>query len=378
MLTAQAPARLALVATACSLSLLAGGCSSISSLTSGDKVDYRSSGNKTVSLDVPPDLTQLTGQGRFTQSTPGAVSASAYTQQVQTAAGTNVSAVAVNSVGGVTLEREGQTRWLAVNQPPEQIWSQVRDFWVENGFELPVDQAKAGLLETNWSENRAKLAQDGLRQLVGKVFDNLYDTGERDQFRTRIERTAKGSEIYISHRGLTEVYVDNVKKESTTWKSRPANTELEAEMLSRLMVKLGASKESAKTALVAQSPAAPRASVLADGLTVAFAGDYDQAWRRVGLALDRGGFTVEDRDRTKGVYEVRLAGSSTDVSKPGLFDRVSGWFGSKSSKDTITRYRLQVLAASGQATVAVQQPDGRPASTDAGRDIAKLLNANLE
>ena len=165
MLTAQAPARLALVATACALSLLAGGCSTISNLTSGDKVDYRSSGNKTVSLDVPPDLTQLTGQGRFTQSSPGAVSATAYTQQAQAAAGTSVSAVAVNSVGGVTLERDGQTRWLSVNQPPEQIWAQVRDFWVENGFELPVDQAKAGLLETNWSEYRAKLAQDGLFEI---------------------------------------------------------------------------------------------------------------------------------------------------------------------------------------------------------------------
>ena len=378
MLTAQAPARLALVATACALSLLAGGCSTISNLTSGDKVDYRSSGNKTVSLDVPPDLTQLTGQGRFTQSSPGAVSATAYTQQAQAAAGTSVSAVAVNSVGGVTLERDGQTRWLSVNQPPEQIWAQVRDFWVENGFELPVDQAKAGLLETNWSEHRAKLAQDGLRQLVGKVFDNLYDTGERDQFRTRVERTAKGSEIYISHRGLAEVYVDNLKKESTTWKSRPASAELEAEMLSRLMVKLGTPKEGAQAALAAQSPAAPRSRVLADGVTVAFAGDYDQAWRRVGLALDRGGFTVEDRDRTKGVYEVRLASSNEAANKPGLLDRVSGWFGSKSGKDTITRYRLQVLAASGQATVAVQQPDGRPAETDAGRDIAKLLNANLE
>jgi len=381
MLTAHAPARLALIASACALTLLASGCSSISNLVSGDKIDYRSSGSKSVNLEVPPDLSQLTGQGRFTQSATGPVSANAYTQQTQNGTTSAASSVAANTVGNVTLQRDGQVRWLSVAATPEQIYPVVREFWMDNGFELPVDQANTGLMETNWSENRAKLQQDGVRNLIGKVFDSLYDTGERDQFRTRVERTAKGTDIYISHRGLVEVYTDSVKKEQTTWKSRPADTGLEAEMLQRLMVKLGTPKDSAKAAVAANTTASgtPRSRVLADGLSVAFAGDYDQAWRRVGLALDRGGFTVEDRDRTKGFYEVRLASpGNQDGAKPGLFDKIGNLFGSKASADTITRYRLQVLATSGQATVAVQQPDGRPAATDAGRDIAKLLNANLE
>jgi outer membrane protein assembly factor BamC len=381
MLTANAPGRLALIASACALSLLASGCSSISNLVSGDKIDYRSSGSKSVNLEVPPDLSQLTGQGRFTQSTTGPVSANAYSQQAQSTTTAASSSVAANTAGNVTLQRDGQLRWLSVTAAPEQVYPLVREFWLDNGFELPVDQANTGLMETNWSENRAKLPQDGVRNLIGKVLDSLYDTGERDQFRTRVERTAKGTDIYVSHRGLVEVYTDSVKKEQTTWKARPADTGLEAEMLQRLMVKLGTPKDSAKATVTAANSAAatPRSRLLPDGVTVAFAGDYDQAWRRVGLALDRGGFTVEDRDRSKGVYEVRLATpGNPDGAKPGLFDRIGNLFGSKGSTDTITRYRLVVQSTNGDATVAVQTASGQAAGSAGGRDVAKQLNINLE
>jgi outer membrane protein assembly factor BamC len=383
MLTAKT-SRPALIATACALSVLSTGCSSISDLVAGDKADYRTAGKKSVALDIPPDLSQLTGQGRFTQAGTGPVSASAYAQQQaqsQGAQGGNVS-VANNRVGNVSLERDGQVRWVLVaNQTPEQVWPQVREFWTELGFDLPVDQANTGLLETNWKENRAQLNQGGLRELVGKVFENLYDTGERDLFRTRVERTAKGTEIYISHRGLIEVYTDS-KKESTTWKARPSNANLEAEMMTRLMAKLGTPKDSAKPATAAQpvasaAPAAPRARLVDGGLAVAFNADYDQAWRRVGLALDRGGFTVEDRDRSKGFYEVRLA-ASTESEKPGLFDRMQGWFSSKPATDNITRHRLQVSAINGDAKVTVLNGEGKAVNTATALEVARLLSSNLE
>lgn len=385
MLTAKT-SRPALIATACALSVLTTGCSSISDLVAGDKADYRTAGKKSVVLDIPPDLSQLTGQGRFTQAGTGPVSASAYAQQQAQAQGQNAQgagSVANNRMGNISLEREGQTRWVLVaNQTPEQVWPQVREFWTDLGFELPVDQSTTGLMETNWKENRAQLNQGGLRELVGKVFENLYDTGERDLFRTRVERTAKGTEIYISHRGLIEVYTDS-KKESTTWKARPSNPNLEAEMMTRLMAKLGAPKDGAKAASAAQQPAAnpataaPRARVVDGGLAVAFNADYDQAWRRVGLALDRGGFTVEDRDRSKGFYEVRLA-TSTEADKPGLLDRMQGWFSSKPAPDNITRHRLQISAINGDAKVSVLNSEGKAVSTPSALEVARLLSSNLE
>jgi outer membrane protein assembly factor BamC len=379
MLTVKKPGRLALIASACALSLLQG-CSTVGDLVAGDKVDYRSSGTKTVNLEVPPDLSQLSGQARYTQSSTGAVSATAFSQAQASGNVSNAEQVA-QAAAGVSLERDGQTRWLKVNLPAEQVWPLLREFWQDNGFELPLDQPAAGLMETNWKENRVAVKGSGLRDLVGRVFDNLYDSGERDQFRTRVERTAKGTEIYISHRGMIEIYTD-ARKESTTWKARPSSRELEAEMLSRLVAKLGAPKDKAaetKTAAAAAAPAAttPRARVVDNGLGVAFAADNgDQAWRRVGLALDRGGFTVEDRDRTKGFYEVRLAAKGS-ADKPGLFERMGNWFSSKPT-DTVSRYRLQLTTSDREARVTVLNGEGKALSDDNAREVIRQLGANLE
>lgn len=365
-----------LTAMACAVALLGSGCSSISETLGNSKVDYRSSGSKTVNLEVPPDLVQLSGQGRYTHAPGGVISANTFDKQAQGSLA-QAPQVAATNVGGITLEREGQLRWLKVSQSPDQIWTQVRDFWAEQGFELTIDQPKSGLLETNWSENRAKLGEDGLRKLVGNVFDKLYDTGERDQFRTRVERTANGSEIYISHKGLVEVYTDG-KKEQTTWKIRPSDAELEVIMLSKLMTKLGATKEAAAAAAsnaAATAAAAPRARVLADGTTVGLeGGDFDQAWRRVSLALDRGGFTVEDRDRSKGTFDVRLASSSSSQKSGGMFDTVKGWFGSsKPANDALVRYRLQLASQGNSSNVSVQGADSAGV-----KEVARLLAANLE
>jgi outer membrane protein assembly factor BamC len=185
----------------------------------------------------------------------------------------------------------------------------------------------------------------------------------------------------VSHRGLQEIYTDG-RKEQTTWKARPSDPELESMMISRLLVKLGASKETAQSVVAAGGKAAPgaasRASLMADGVSIALKGDLDQAWRRVGLALDRGGFTVEDRDRSKGIYEVRLASAQAE-EKGGWTNKVMGWFGAgKPAVDTLTRYRVQLAPQGADSSVSVQTSEGKSTSSDGAKQVAKLLAGNLE
>lgn len=360
--------------------LVTSGCSSVSDTLSGDKIDYRTSGTQSVRLDVPPDLSQLPGQTRFGQAPAATVSASSLMRNTDKAEAP-ASSIAPNKGQGVKLERQGQMRWLSINQPPEQIWGQVRTFWSEVGFELTTDQPEAGVMETNWSENRAKVPQDGtVRKALGRVFDLLYDTGERDLYRTRIERTATGSEIYISHKGLTEEYEDS-KKDRTTWRARPSDPNLEAEMLARLMVKLGASKEAAQAVKMADKGTTPAASTTAtpnvarmnaDGLSISVDADFDTTWRRVGLALDRSGFTVENRDRKQGAFEVRLSDNDPDASKPGFFARL---FGAKAeSQDGLSRYKVLVQGQSrSSALVSVLKENGQPSTSNTAKRIAKQL-----
>ncbi len=367
----------ALAAALC-VTLASTGCSSVGDALSGDKVDYRNTGTQTVRLDVPPDLSQLPGQARFGQVTASTVTASSLGGTAGAPATQPVS-VAINQAGAYKLERQGQTRWLTVALPPEQLWPALRSFWLDQGFDLLVDQADTGTLETSYQENRAKVPQDGtVRKTLGRVFDMLYDTGERDSYRMRLERTATGSEIYIAHRGLVEQY-ETAQKDRTVWRGRPSDPQLEAEMLSRLLVKLGVPKASADAtvAAAAQAPEAPATPVSTyarlngDKASLTLDTDLDTAWRRVGLALDRSGFTVESRDRKQGSYDIRLSDSDVEANRPGFFARM---FGAKAVGDGLSRFRVTVQAQGKQAQVQVLSDTGKTVSDNPmAQRVAKQL-----
>jgi outer membrane protein assembly factor BamC len=358
---AAAWSRLGLVAAA---ALIASGCSMLQE----DKIDYKSA-QRGSTLDVPPDLTQLNRESRY--NVPGTtVTASGY-QAAQPAQAT-AATTAMAQVGDVRIERAGNQRWLVVNRPADKLWSPVRDFWQENGFLLDIDQETLGIMETDWAENRAKLPQDFIRSTIGKVFESLYSTGERDRFRTRLERTANGgTEIYISHRGMVEVY-SSKEKDQTVWQPRPADVELETEFLRRMMVKLGVTEAVTATA---PAQAAAKVTTVNNVPVVQFVDNFDRAWRRVGLSLDRTGFTVEDRDRSKGIYFVRYVEPVVDAKEPGFFGKLFG--GSKKEAAT-ERYQVVVRSADTATTVSVLGAQGQPDASANARRITQLLADDLK
>lgn len=360
-------------------SLLLAGCSSLGQLASGDSVDYRSSGARPAPLEVPPDLTQLAADTRF-QPQGGSVTASAFQAAVaDPKAPTAARTVAAQSAGDVRIERAGDQRWLHASLPPEQLWPKVQSFWRDRGFTLTGEQPQAGIIETEWAENRAKLPNDALRRTLGKVLDFAYSTGELDKFRTRIERAADGgSDIYITHRGMAEVYTNQLQ-DRTVWQPRPSDPLLESEFLSRLMIELGAPEDKAREQ-VAQSltPHPARAHVVEGqaAATLQLDEGFDRAWRRVGLALDRGGFTVEDRDRAQGVYFVRYVDpAAAGREQPGFFGRL---FGKKSDTTELERYRVVVKGDANGSTASVHDAQGEPDKGKAAQRIVALLLEDLK
>jgi len=369
------------------LALALAGCGSIDQVTGNETVDYRTSGNKTAPLDIPPDLTQLSRDPRYAPQGQS-VSASAFQAGAAapspSAAGTTAVAVntATSAAGQTKIERLGNERWLASPLTPEQMWPQLRAFWQEMGLGLVVDRPEAGVMETDWAENRAKIPQDAIRAVVGKVLDSAYSTGERDKFRTRVERTETGCDVFITMRGMVEVY-NVADKSQTTWQSRPADPSIEAEMLGRLLQKLSAKPPRAVTpaaAVAAASAPAPaaRARLLEDRPTPTLQVDdsFDRAWRRVGLALDRSGFTVEDRDRAQGLYFVRYVDPAQAGKEEPNF--ISKLFSGKNDPTGPVRYRVSVKGEGIVSIVTVLDNQGAPEKGEASQRIVKLLLADLK
>ena len=339
------------------------------SVLEGDKVDYKSAG-KGASLEVPPDLNQLSRDTRYTVP-GGSVTASAY--QVGQAAPN--APTATNTLGDVRVERDGNKRWLVVNRPADQLWGPVRDFWLESGFLLTIDQSSLGIMETDWAENRAKIPQDFIRNALGKLIDSVYSTAERDRFRTRLERSPSGgTEIYVSHRGMIEVY-SNAQKDQTVWQARPSDAELETEFLRRMMVRLGVPAEQSKAILATGAgKTTSRVVVVNNAPTVQIDEGFDRAWRRVGLALDRTGFTVEDRDRAQGTYFVRYVEPSAAKKDEGVLARIF----KKDSSDPPLKFRIAVKSQGESTTVSVLNSNGVQESSANAQRIVQVIADDLK
>lgn len=372
------------------------GCSFVGNIVESNRIDYKSAGKaKVTSLEVPPDLTQIRRDSRFSipDADQGSATASSYAaKRAGGAVATANGVVAPNQLKDMRIERNGTQRYLVVKLSPEILWPQLKDFWQEQGFLINVENEATGVMETDWAENRGKIPQDLIRSTIGKVFDGLYSTGERDKFRTRVERGTSGEvEVYVSHRGAQEVLTGS-DKSSTAWTSRANDAGLEAEFLARLMMRLGADEAKAKAVVSAAanpvdagavSTGAPRSKLLSlnDLSYLETDEGFDRSWRRVGLALDRIGFTIEDRDRSKGIYFVRYIDQDIDAktkgANQGFFARLFSWGSSDAAKDG-EKYRILVRDAGELSRVTVHGEDGKVSASPVASKILKVLNEQLK
>jgi outer membrane protein assembly factor BamC len=365
-----------------SLAIALAGCG----IFSGDKkngADYRSAGGKLAPLELPPDLTLPSSDDRFVvPDSTSTTTYSAYNRDRSGQAAPQSSSV-LPKIDNAGIVRAGDQRWLVVFGAPDKVWVIVKEFWQENGFVLKRESPELGIMETDWAENRAKIPMDPIRGVIGRVFDGIYSTPERDKFRTRLEAgsLAGTTEVFISHRGMVEIY-PNEARDTTIWQPRPADRELEAEMLSRLLLKLGADEKKSAATLAAATPAADSRAVYdkSGAGTLRLSEPFDRAWRRVGLALDRVGFTVEDRDRSKGLYFVRYIDPEADNKRPGdksFLDKLAFWR-NDTPDDQKPQYRIRVADAGGVSVVDVQNAKGDTENSATGKRILGLLFDQLK
>ena len=393
-----APRRLLPTTLALCIALALSACSTVETVL-GDKVDYRGQAQKNTDLEVPPDLTPLQRDGRFKPQRGAAVSATEMSQLAAAQAKDDAAPiVAPSQSNGAKVMRDGQQRWLIVNQTPEQLWPQVRDFWLDNGFKLTVDNPAAGVLETDWQENRARLPQDMISRALGKLVDSLRDSGFRDRFRTRIERAGDQTEVFITHRGIEQKANGGIN-DGFRWESSPNDPQLEAEFLTRLMVRLGSREELARKAVEDAGSAATTTPAASSGRTsspssaaakkevdlpagvriqdtqLVLDDGFERAWRRIGLTLDRIGFTVEDRDRSAGIYFLRWQDpKGASQEDPNFLIRL---FRGDDRLRFPKNLRLQV-EAQGQRTVArLLDTTGKPVTADLAKAFMQQLGPEL-
>lgn len=358
------------------LALTMAGCQSLKDTLSGDNaIDYKST-VRTDPLSIPPDLTQAAADPRYRAPSTGVTSLSQYQSQ-QANADAEVRQNVLPEYPGIEVKRDGDLRWLVVDASPDTLFPKVQEFWYDNGFNLDVNDPKAGLMVTNWAENRAKIPESWIRQIIGTVLDSVYDSGERDKFRTIFERDGQKTLIFISHEHMVEVRV-GIEADQTRWEVGREDPGLNAAMIARLMVYLGDNEEEARRKMAQAQEQNLKPTVIdqvrSDGSIVVEEG-FDQTWRRVGLALDSGNFAVEDRDRSSGDFFVRYVDADTGVKReePSIFARM---FGAK-KLEPAQLYRLHLSADGPNTVIRVYNEQGAVETSATGTRILEVLAERL-
>ncbi|MEI2415554.1 outer membrane protein assembly factor BamC [Orrella sp. JC864] len=363
--------------------LLLSGCSNLNELLGREEsVNYKGAvrGER---LSIPPDLTQAASDPRYSAPPSGSTTFSQYQEQGQQAA---TQAAATQGQAGVLpqrsdmrVERDGNLRWLSVDRSPEEVFPRLVDFWGEQGFVITTSDPKAGLIQTEWTENRAKVPEGWIRSALGAILDQVWDSGERERFRTRLERVGNRTEIYVSHEQMIERRVGGYDSSQVVWEHGKEDPGLNAAMLARMLVFLGTDVEQAR-ALVAQAENQPQRPQIEQSdatgdAVLRVAEPFDRAWRRVGIALDSGGFSVEDRDRSAGEYYVRYLDTDTGQKRqePNVFSRL---FGTEQGAQA-TQYRLVLTEQAGQTLVTVLNSKGERDTSPTARRLLGVLANNM-
>ncbi len=374
------------------------GCDSIPFIN--NESDYKGA-SRSKPLEVPPDLTASPVSDAY--SIPGNASYSSYSQ-AQDPQEARVEKVLTNPEG-VRLEKSGTQRWLVVNAPVEKVWPVIREFWIEQGFAVRSENPQTGVMETEWIDaDKIKKDDSGnFGDKFDKWLDSLSGFSDKKKFRTRLDRgnEANISEIYMTHRSVSGAPDDGKEKIKTQLgeidngyradaKNRtqaPAyDAELDAELLRRLMVRLGID-ERKSNAVVAQGSSPKRASIVSEGDDehdiLVLNDSFDRAWRRVGLALDRIGFVIEDKNRASGVFFVRYADTELNQASQkegGLLKSLKFWSNDDNKKTSREQqYRIKVTdAGKSRSAVKVITEEGEDVNSDSASRIIELIYNQLK
>lgn len=370
------------------LAAVMAGCSSfnVDDVLPDKAVEYKRETQAEKNLELPPDLTSDRINDRM--SVPdiyggGVASYSEYVtdRQLRDAGPQRAGGSVLPPVRDIQVRREGDIRWLAIDAPPDEVWQKVVDFWQENGILMAEQDPTVGVMRTSWVENRAEISRDFITDSIRSVLDGLYDTGTRDQYRIRLERVGNDqTELYMTHFGMQEQVqpASGGGVETTIWVPRDRDPELEAEMLRRLMVYMGASDERSRARLAAGAQEKPNRSQLIntrDGTQLLVDETFSRAWRLVGLSLDRVGFAVEDRDRSAGVYYVRYNDPSKQDADKSWLSNLAFW--NDSDIDKTSRYQVQVGSGPDGSVVVVADEQGQRDNSPTAIRILTLLQEQI-
>lgn len=365
-----------------------GALPSIDDVLPDRKVEYKKAKQGGNNLEIPPDLTKSSINDALVipdSINSGSATLSSVMERERVQGRVATRAGVLPEIKDIDVKRDGDQRWLVIRGSSDDVWYKTVGFWQENGILLEQQDPSVGIIVTDWLENKADIKSDFITDKIRSVFDGAYSASTRDQYRIRIEpgETSGTTELYLTHRGMQEEIIQEGggDVERTVWNPRETDHGLEAEMLRRLMVYMGVADQKASRSLAANGTSQKPRSRLnrgRDQVSLVIDEERQRAWRLTGVALDRVGFAVEDRDRQKGIYYVRYNDPMKDIEEPGLLSKLAFWRDNDRNIDKENQYQVSLTSKGDTTQVVVLNEKGERDNSETALRILTLLNEQIK
>jgi outer membrane protein assembly factor BamC len=247
-------------------------------------------------------------------------------------------------------------------------------------------------METDWVESGTDVPQDSIRAFLKKHLNMIYSSPVRDRFRVRLVRTAdnESTEVYLTHSGIEEVAIGgNLASASNAfiWQQRPSDPELETEMLNRLMLYLGDLEKNAGSKIAVNSGIGTGSTLARlierDGESQLIISEgYSNAWQLVGIALDKNNYSIDDQDRTHGLYIVEYRDLEKENKKhrrdDSWLDNLLYWSRETEDQPSVQQHYWVRLSDRNDHTIVVVRNSGDKPDISAGaRQVLESLQRTL-
>lgn len=365
----------------------------VSACTTGDRRQAKYlQADYLTQLELPPNL--IADEARVTRSQlnlpkPTETAISSYRTGVTAMGGPEEKAVVAEKkepqvapvFEGLRLRSDGDLHWLEIDRNADDIWPLLTDFWSHEGVSLMTNEPLLGFMETDWIVKYQVSEEEGFFARMAKRLDK----DKTDRFRMRVSRGdgAGQTRVSITHSGRQNIVGDDVSYMAP----RASEAQLEVELLSRLLVYMGLTRQDATALLRSYKPFAKRAQrSTVDEATMEMTGDTAFVWPRVLRAIDRLGFEVAEKDETRHELKVviqkltteHIGGERDEIAESSFIMKWLGGENGDANKDETRQFYLKLEPQDKFVRLQVRNLQREPADSVLADQFIKSLLIELD
>lgn len=274
----------------------------------------------------------------------------------------------LNQIKDMQIVQGGSERYLMIKgNTLNQIWPMLQAYLKQAGLSIKYQNKAIGLIQTDWTTKNNVVKEKDIRAFFDWIgWGSMYSLQSQFAFRLNLWQNETDTEIFVTVYQMNEVYPGCAKylnqnihvaastNQAPIWMPMPPNPKLELEFLMKFMAFAGQKPQSqpVEPQLVASPASVTSHAATLQGSTLLINDSFDRAWWRIGLALERVGLGITDKNRSTGEYYVYPLQSQVDNPDPGFIDR---WFGNDKNSLKIPKAVYTVkLTSTTQANVSLE------------------------